>query len=147
MPITVCIQPRHVPLLVITSLIMIAASDARMPKKARPIGEKIRILHATETKDVKPSDVVIFSKNLYARMGRENATQVVDEFQPEFDELNHDMHGHLGQTLGTLFEMKLMDLQQSVRHAKAMLDVIDHMEHEKPPCLECNEKNDTLSAI
>lgn len=149
MPAALCIQPRHVPILLIMSLLMIAASDARVPKKPhQPINEKVRILHKTKKHhDIKPSDVVIFSKNLYASMGSRNATRVVEEFQPKFNELDQNMHGHLGQTLETLFEMKLMDLQQSVRHAKAMLDVITHMAPGSPPCILCEQKNDTTIAI
>ncbi len=141
---SLCIKPHHVPVLLIVSLLMIAASDARVPKKHKTISEKARILHEQKKgHSIAPSDVIIFSKNLYASMGHENITMVAEDFQSKFDELDQGMNGRLAQTLGTLFEMKLMDLQQSVRHARAMLDVIGRLAYGSPPCPACGQRNAT----
>lgn len=143
MPFSMWIKPRQLPVLLAVCLLMIAGSDARMPKKHHHTGEEVRILHE-EKKDQRkptlPSDVIIFSKNLYSTMGKKNVTQVVSDFQPEFNELNGHMKGELGQTLGALFEVRMLDLQQSVRHARAMIDAISRLADGAPDCIFCDQK-------
>lgn len=144
MSLSSLIKPHYIPVILLISLIMIATSDARMPKKHYPIVENARILHEeSHGQKKKPGilkDVAVFSKNLYSTMGKKNTTQIVSDFQPNYDELNKEMKGALGQTLASLFEIRLLDLQQSVRHARAMFDTIGVLANGTPDCIFCNQK-------
>jgi hypothetical protein len=70
-----------------------------------------------------PSSVIHFSKSLYSSLAAENATTLADHFRPAFESLNQD--GRLADTLNILYDMRLMDLQTSVKHARKMKDIID----------------------
>lgn len=135
---TMFIRPRHVPLLVIASLLLIASSDGRMPRQRRPIAEKLKILHASKDppKNVRatvPLEMLMFSKRIYSETVGKNVTDVVNEFQIDFDHLNKQTEGNFGQALGYMFEIRLSDLMQSVRHAKAMLGVVDELAQHGAP--------------
>jgi hypothetical protein len=70
-------------------------------------------------------DVVRFTKNLYRELGNSwnNTDAVVDKYRPQFKELNQTSSGQLGQTLTSLLEIRMLDLQASVRHARKMRSV------------------------
>lgn len=70
-----------------------------------------------------PTNVIHFSKSLYSSLAAENATTLAQHFRPAFDSLNQD--GRLADTLNILYDMRLMDLQTSVRHARKMKEIID----------------------
>ncbi len=70
-----------------------------------------------------PESVVGFSKQLYAALATQNSTALAEHFRPAFDSLNQD--NRLGDTLSILYDMRLMDLQASIRHARKMKEVID----------------------
>jgi hypothetical protein len=74
-----------------------------------------------------PDDVVRFSKTLYKELGNNwgNTTIVTDKFRERFRDLNATTDGQLGQTLAALFEIRMLDLQASVRHARKMRSVIE----------------------
>ena len=66
-----------------------------------------------------------FTKNLYRELGNSwnNTDAVVDKYRPQFKELNQTSSGQLGQTLTSLLEIRMLDLQASVRHARKMRSV------------------------
>ena len=70
-----------------------------------------------------PSVIVGFYKRLYSSMATENVTALVEHFRPTFDSLNQD--GMLGDTLNIIYDMRLNDLQTSIRHARKMKEVVD----------------------
>lgn len=157
---TLCIRPNHLPLLLCASLLLIVAAEARVPRKPHVIGEKPKLMRNVpphkrssvesptasptpapeHSRTNLPSDMVEFSKRIYSAMGRHNATLVVNEFKPQFDELNGKTDGELGKTLGAAFEVRLLELQQSVRHAKAMLQVINELSDAATGCILCDPK-------
>ena len=72
--------------------------------------------------DPTPSSSIHFSKQLYTYPATQNATALADHFRPAFDTLNRD--GALGDSLKIIYDMRLMDLQASIRHARKMKRVI-----------------------
>ena len=72
--------------------------------------------------DPTPSSIIHFSKQLYTYPATQNATALADHFRPAFDTLNRD--GALGDSLKIIYDMRLMDLQASIRHARKMKRVI-----------------------
>lgn len=81
-----------------------------------------------------PDDVVRFTKTLYKELGNNwgNTTTVTDKFRDRFRDLNETTEGQLGQTLAALFEIRMLDLQASVRHARKMRTVIEAFSSEPP---------------
>lgn len=72
------------------------------------------------------SDVVGLSKRIYASVGSKAPVDLAKDFKGEYETLNVD--GTLGPKLDALYEMRLDDLQRSVRHAKKMRDLLDVLE-------------------
>lgn len=76
-----------------------------------------------------PDEVVSFTKNLYKDLGSNwnavNASVVTDKYRNQFQHLNESTAGQLGETLAALFEIRMLDLQASVRHARKMRAVIE----------------------
>jgi hypothetical protein len=85
-------------------------------------------------KHLDPDEVVRFTKSLYKDLGNSwnNATAVADKYRDKFLALNATTEGQITQTLGTLFEIRMLDLQASVRHARRMREVVSAFT-EKPP--------------
>lgn len=50
---------------------------------------------------------------------------LADKYQGEFDQLDSQTGGRLGETLTALFEVRMLDLQASIRHARKMRQIID----------------------
>jgi hypothetical protein len=77
-------------------------------------------------KHLDPDEVVRFTKSLYKDLGNSwnNATAVADKYRDKFLALNATTEGQITQTLGTLFEIRMLDLQASVRHARRMREVV-----------------------
>jgi hypothetical protein len=75
--------------------------------------------------EVAPEDIVRFTKNVYKELGNSwnNTDAVIDKYRPQFQELNLTSSGQLGQTLTSLLEIRMLDLQASVRHARKMRSV------------------------
>lgn len=71
----------------------------------------------------RPSDIVSFSKLMYSSLASGNAAMLAERFRSTFDSLNQDEK--LGETLDIMYDMRLMDLQASIRHARKMKDVIE----------------------
>ena len=75
----------------------------------------------------KADSVVQFTKKLYKDLGQNimNTTLLADKYQTEFDQLDKHVGGRLGETLSALSEIRLLDLQASIRHARRMRRIID----------------------
>jgi hypothetical protein len=89
------------------------------------LAPSLKASHPTAPK-LDPDDVVRFTKNLYKELGDHwgNTTLVSDKYRDQFQQLNASTDGQLGQNLATLFEIRMLDLQASVRHARKMRSVI-----------------------
>ena len=78
--------------------------------------------------ELDPAAVVHFTKNLYRDLGASgeaNYTEtVIDKYRPRFEQLNVSSDGRFGQALSSLLEMRMLDLQASVRHARRMQTVV-----------------------
>jgi len=76
----------------------------------------------TMKKALDPDDVVHFTKNLYKELGNNwgNTTVIAEKYRERFEKLNETSQGQLGDTLISLFEIRMLDLQASVRHARKM---------------------------
>jgi predicted metalloendopeptidase len=74
-----------------------------------------------------PDAIVHFTKNLYKELGNNwgNTTVVAEKYRDRFQRLNETTQGQLGDTLASLFEIRMLDLQASVRHARKMRAVIE----------------------
>jgi hypothetical protein len=70
------------------------------------------------------SQVLEFSKRLYAEIGHGHNETVSPELASDFAELNSLTDGALGGTLTALLELRLLELQHSVRHAREILDIV-----------------------
>jgi hypothetical protein len=88
-------------------------------------------------KQLDPDDVVRFTKSLYKDLGNtwNNATAVADKYRDRFDALNKTTDGQLSQTLASLFEIRMLDLQASVRRAKKMRTVVESFAEKPGPSL------------
>jgi hypothetical protein len=84
--------------------------------------------------DLDPEDVVRFTKNLYRDLGASwnNTSDVTDKYRPAFRQLNESTAGMLGQTLSSLLEIRMLDLQASVRHARKMRTVVESFAEKRP---------------
>jgi hypothetical protein len=65
---------------------------------------------------------VSFTKRLYSALGRGSVKDVAVEFKGEYETLNYD--GKLGEKLRGLYEMRQIDLQTALAHAKQMKEVL-----------------------
>ena len=79
------------------------------------------------SKPLDPDAVVRFTKNLYKDLGKDwgNSTAVADKYRDKFSRLNATTEGQLGNTLASLFEIRMLDLQTSIKHARKMRSVIE----------------------
>jgi len=96
---------------------------------------------------LEPDDVVRFTKNLYQELGDHwgNTTAVTDKYRDEFQDLNASTAGQLGETLSALFEIRMLDLQASVRHARKMRNVIQSFTTTTPPASSDNNEKPAVS--
>lgn len=152
---TLGIKPYHLPILIAMSLVLLRHSDARVPKKPHPIADRVRLLHKRKSLPppipppaVSREELLGFSKRVYKEAWRANATLVTADFQKEFDILNESTDGNLGKTLTAVFELRLIELQYSVRHARAMLDMVNHLIGQPTAdCLSCNPETQNQTSI
>jgi hypothetical protein len=151
------IKPYHLPILVAMTLLLLAHSDARVSKKPHPIADKVRLLHKRKMhsdRSVEPpsnGEILAFSGRMVRESWRKNVTSVADEFRNEFESINQATHGDLAKTLMGVFELRLLDLQHAVRHARAMVDIMQQLSSPGDPpevgCLSCDQKNATSPPI
>ena len=77
---------------------------------------------------VNKQDLILqFTKKLYKDIGNNfgNVTRTTDKFQDEYDELDNITDGRLGPALTSLLEIRMLDLQASIRHARRMHQVLN----------------------
>ena len=77
----------------------------------------------TPPENLPSSTIVGFSKHLYSSLATENVTTITEHFRPAFKTLNQD--GMLGDTLSIIYDMRITDLQTSIKHARKMKEIID----------------------
>jgi hypothetical protein len=122
------LTPRHLPiaLALLVTLVLPPATETGL-------APSFKITHPTAPR-LDPDDVVRFTKNLYKELGDHwgNATAISDKYRDQFQNLNASTDGQLGETLSALFEIRMLDLQASVRHARKMRSVIQSFSGEKP---------------
>ena len=147
---SLCIKPYHLPIMVTMAFVLLTQSDARMPRKPRVITGKPQLLHKkTALAHVNPgflapSQVVDFSKRMYKELGGKNSGNITltsEDFQAEFDQINVLSHGELAKSLSSLFEIRMLDLQLSIRHARKLRDAVDQLVKNSPlppDCVSCN---------
>jgi hypothetical protein len=75
--------------------------------------------------------VVSLTKKIYASLDSKSANDLAGDFRGEYNELNMD--GTLSGTLSALNEMRLEDLQLSVRHAKKMSELLNALTPPEEP--------------
>ena len=76
-----------------------------------------------DTTKTRTQAVISLTKKIYASLDSKSANDLAGDLGGEYNELNMD--GTLGGTLSALNEMRLEDLQQSVRHAKKMSELLN----------------------
>ena len=86
------------------------------------IANRLLAAHAN-TNDQRTSDIVDMQKTIYSVLGQHEVSEIVSRFRPEFKRL--DVDGSLANTLDALYEMRLLDMQISIQHAKKMRNVLD----------------------
>jgi hypothetical protein len=79
-----------------------------------------------QSKSLDPDAVVRFTKNLYKELGSDwdNTTSVAEKYRDKFNQLNETTHGELGDTIASLLEIRMLDLQASIRQARKMRGVL-----------------------
>lgn len=132
--------PTHLPVLLALSLtLLVDASDGPPDSLLTHLRPLITPAPSSPSRPPSPSppsaqnplpkqdQVVQFTKKLYRDLGHNlaNATTLADKYQGEFDLLDKHTGGRLGETLATLFEIRMLDLQASIRHARKMRRIID----------------------
>lgn len=70
------------------------------------------------------SQILDFSKRLYTEIGPTHNETLSPELASDYAQLDSLTDGTLGGTLTALFELRLLDLQHSVRRARNILDKI-----------------------
>ena len=122
------LTPRHLPiaLALLVTLVLPPATETGL-------APSFKITHPTAPR-LDPDDVVRFTKNLYKELGDHwgNTTAISDKYRDQFQNLNASTDGQLGETLSALFEIRMLDLQASVRHARKMRSVIQSFSGENP---------------
>ena len=91
--------------------------------------QKLTAVHASPDSQ-HTRDVVDLQKTIYSVLGQYDVPEIVSQFRPEFKRL--DVDGTLANTLDALYEMRLLDMQISIQHAKKMRSVLDAMGHSTP---------------
>lgn len=120
------VKPYHLPILVAMSFILLThTSDARVTNRVK----KHHHTNHTTSPAVKPTPflpqkIIAFTRKMYSELGNSTEMHVTPHFQNEFDQLDAYTNGQLGHTLSALFEMRLIDLQMSIRRARIMRDAV-----------------------
>ena len=76
------------------------------------------------------SNAVVFSKYLYSSASTWSAKEIADHFRTHYVLLNQD--GMLGDTLSIVYDMRLRDLQTSIKNARKMKEVVDILAAQHP---------------
>ncbi len=111
-------------MILVTALVIVVDGGLAPTLKTKPISQENKLDSGT---------IVSFTKTLYKELGDNwgNSTAVADKFHDKFIELNSTSDGQLGSTLSALLEIRMADLQASIRHARKMRSVILEFAKEK----------------
>ena len=118
---------------VLTILLSILAATASMPTSShrrsaaeKAIRHRLAAVHASTDHT---HDVVELQKTIYSVLGQYEVPEIISRFHSEFKRL--DVDGTLANTLDSLYEMRMLDMQISIQHAKKMRSVIDGLGHDR----------------
>jgi hypothetical protein len=120
-------------LFVVACFILVCAptGDASPKRKSATLSalrRKLAAAHASSSRDdQRTADIVDMQKTIYSVLGQYGVPEIVSRFRPEFKRL--DVDGTLANTLDALYEMRLLDMQISIQHAKKMRSVLDALGH------------------
>lgn len=141
------IKPIHLPILLALGITLLSQSDARASKtQKRSVGDQLQNHRvsagqqiANEQHPRSPpalSRIDGFSRRVYMELGKKgwNATATADEFSKEFSVLSARTGGGAGEALSSLVELRMLDLQMSIRHARLMRDVVGILVGNCPLC-------------
>lgn len=108
-------------------LLCAPASASRHPRRrtitTAALRQKLAAVHGGH--DQRTSDIVDLQKTIYSVLGQYEIPEIVSRFKPEFKRL--DVDGTLANTLDALYEMRLLDMQISIQHAKKMRGVLNEL--------------------
>ena len=111
-----------------TTIVSSSSSGAASSSLSPPFSLLLPELQEKQNKQ-RVSDIVDMHKTIYSVLSQYDEEKVPEEissrFKSEFQRLDTD--GTLGSTLDSLYEMRLLDLQISVQHAKRMRRVLDDL--------------------
>ena len=132
------LRPVHLPLLVALLPVILTDAGSNPPDSLlthlRPLATPFPSPPQTPPAPPRPpsthpsrDSVVQFTKKLYRELGNNlgNATALTRKYQGEFDELDESTGGALAETLTSMFEIRMLELQASIRHARKMRQIID----------------------
>jgi hypothetical protein len=71
------------------------------------------------------NDIINMQKSIHSSLGQYSIPEISSHFKPEFRRL--DVYGDLADTLMFQYELRLLDLQISINHAKKMQGVIEYL--------------------
>ncbi len=120
--------PRHLPIALALFVSLLANPTET------GLAPSLKTSHPAAVPKLDPDDIVRFTKNLYKELGDHwgNTTAVSNKYRDQFQNLNASTDGQLGSTLSALFEIRMLDLQASVRHARKMRSVIQAFTDSNP---------------
>lgn len=119
---------RYVPVVLVLSIFAECVQGGLPPIKPKQkpmvVDESAFKLHALDANA--GVEVVQFAKSIYSALGsnKGDVNQTVQTFRDRFQELNATTDGQLPEALAGLYEIRLLDLQSSIRHAKKMMEVV-----------------------
>jgi hypothetical protein len=126
------IKPIHVPILLAMGIALLSQSDAGISTGRRhrhttapPSLQSVAEMgHHSASPAL--SRIDSFSRRVYMDLAKLdwNATAVAGEFSDEFAQLTAGTEGGFGATLSALVELRMLDLQMSIRRARLMRDVV-----------------------
>jgi hypothetical protein len=116
------LKMRYNTLLAFSTLVALSSAGLAPTLKTPPV--------IANSKAFEPEAIVRFTKNLYKELGTnwDNTTSVTEKFRDKFAKLNATTNGELGETLASLLEIRMLDLQASIRHARKMRGVLEALE-------------------
>jgi hypothetical protein len=126
------VKPIHVPILLAMGIALLSQSDAGVSTGRRhrhtPAPPSLQSIAEMGHHSSSPalSRIDSFSRRVYMDLGKLdwNATAVAGEFSDEFAQLSAGTEGGVGVTLSALVELRMLDLQMSIRRARKMRDVV-----------------------
>lgn len=126
-------HPPHLPIFLALSMATLIESRVGPPDSImtslRPLVTLNESPLTTPVPEGDQDSVLKFTKRVYRDLGGKWAG--ADKYRGEYHQLNLQTGGHLGETLTALLDLRMLDLQESVKHAKRMREVVDDLASKK----------------